>query len=181
MFVLKLLEMAEFQNGLSGSAQQFPSLETHNPTGIQREQIPVLVVPQRQSNPVLPPRTVQLRSETGYNIISYRDDSINLEYEGSMDEFIASMFRAETAFLAQIKKNAKLDTIPALKLPANVPIRGPQCSISYDEIISGEQYDICNTCNNVFKSEHLTKWIKKSCTCPICRTPISERCQSTMP
>ena len=175
--------MAEFPNGLPGlpgGAPQFPNLETYNPARIQMEPNLVLGARQTQSNPVLAPKTVKLRSKTGYNIINYDDDSIKLGYESSMDEFIGSMFRAQTAFLAQIKKCATLDTMPVLMLPHNTNILDKQCTISYEEIGVEETYDICSTCNNVFKSQYLTRWIKKSCTCPICRTPITKRCQSIM-
>lgn len=177
----KQIVMAELPNRLDfadatvpRASVRLPSMENPNPN---------INVPGTHSVQEIPSRQVKLRSTFGYNLIIFRDDGIQISYENenSMDQFIDSMFYSEIAFLDSIKNDAKLEAIPITILPPNVPERGPQCAISYDEIIKDQCYDICTTCNNVFKSEYLTQWIKQSCTCPTCRSPIQERTQSKMP
>jgi hypothetical protein len=44
------------------------------------------------------------------------------------------------------------------------------CSISYDNIELNDNYCSCLTCSNSFKADVLIKWVKKSKSCPMCRT-----------
>jgi len=44
------------------------------------------------------------------------------------------------------------------------------CSISYDNIELNDNYCTCLTCSNSFKADVLFKWVKKSKSCPMCRT-----------
>ena len=131
--------------------------------------------------PSSPIPVTRLRANSGYSLINYRDEIIRLGDQYSMDNFIISFIYAERDFLMDIKKEAKLVSLKIIQMPPEIPIRGTQCSISLEDIKQGETYDICTTCKNVFKSSNLTTWIKQSCTCPICRTPIQERIQSTIP
>ena len=125
--------------------------------------------------------TRQLRASSGYIIINYTNENIELGVEHRMPNFIHSIIRAEHDYLMNIMKEAESVSLKITRIGPEIPIRGTQCSISLEDIKPGELYDICATCKNVFKSSNLTTWIKQSCTCPICRTPIQERIQSTIP
>ena len=47
-------------------------------------------------------------------------------------------------------------------------------TITYDTINLNDNYCICSTCSNSFKSDALIKWVEKSQTCPLCRSPWEE-------
>ena len=125
--------------------------------------------------------TRRLRASSGYSIINYTDEIIRLGTEHSIENFIDSIIRAERYYLMNIMNEAELVSLKITRIGPEIPIRGTQCSISLEDIKQGELYDICTTCKNVFKSSNMTIWIKQSRTCPICRTPIHERIQSTIP
>jgi hypothetical protein len=44
------------------------------------------------------------------------------------------------------------------------------CSISYDTIELNDNYSTCLNCANSFKHDVLIKWLKKSNSCPMCRS-----------
>ena len=48
------------------------------------------------------------------------------------------------------------------------------CPITYDTINLNDNYCICSTCSNSFKSDALIKWVEKSQTCPLCRSHWAE-------
>jgi hypothetical protein len=43
------------------------------------------------------------------------------------------------------------------------------CGISLDEIIGGDSYMSCSSCNNNFKEQEIKNWLRSRRTCPTCR------------
>ena len=116
-----------------------------------------------------------------HSLVIYRDGRIHFGDEVSIDAFIHSIIDAQQELIRTITEIADVESIDTVYHSPSWPIKSTECAISFEEFIPGDKYDTCLGCKNSFKTENFDKWIRVNRSCPICRCPIEQREQSTIP